>query len=145
MGEEGMKLGRYAYRFTGFVMKKNLQFYLVGVGTLVLNGDGGVSGRHRSSITQLSGHSAKQVMSCFDLEGQLAPKAGGAGDNDLEAAITFRLIEPAGIEQVLKATFSLVPVDVDRFWMISTGAYNDTEKAWANEVVSGEAVWAGEA
>lgn len=138
-----MNHGTYGYQFSGFVMKQGYQYYLVGVGTMLLSADCSVTGNHRSSISRMRGDDSELVTSHFSLEGTFSEKDEGYGIDDLEAQIRFTQLDPkAGTDpQILLGSFSFVPSGRDdRYWLISTGAFNEKENACANEVVRGEAV-----
>ncbi len=135
-----MRTGKYAYQFSGSAMSKGIHFHLVGVGIMTLESGGAISGRHTASLTPLQGMYAAIDVRRFNLVGHYGPRPGGDDDDVLEAQITFTELDNNNTAQVLKAKFSLVPAGENRFWMISTGAFNETSNLAADEVVSGEAV-----
>ena len=139
-----METGKFAYRFSGSAMKMGMEFHLVGVGIMNMDADGKISGFHTASITPLNGSNAAISVSRYTLRGNYGPRKGGFGDDDLKAKITFtseKKDKSGNPVQVLTGTFSMVPAGSgDRFWLISTGAYNETEQTTADEVVSGEAI-----
>lgn len=130
--------GRYGYRFSGFSMKGGCTFYLVGLGVLDLTADGNVAGHQSSTMTQVVTVQASLERGRYILSGTYAPGHDGVW----EATIKFVSEEtgPSGEPvQVLEGTFDFVPTTGDRLLLISTGAYNVTEGAPTDEVMSGEA------
>lgn len=133
--------GAYAYRFSGYAMKKRNQHHLVGVGALKIRADSTITGRHRAALLPLVGSNPTVQKGLYKIGGTLKE----IGEQDLEADMMFtRLPWDATddtFEQKIRGVFSLVPAgDPGRFWMISTYTYNETEKEVAEEVVSGEAI-----
>src|SRR5262245_29807809 len=118
-----MSDGKYAYRFTGFAMKKPaIQCSLVGVGVITLAGNT-ISGFHTAAFTPVT-DCYEVTPGHFTLSGTFGPRAGGNGPEDCEAQITFTQQEKDGTGkplQILAATFAMVPAGgVDGFWLIST-------------------------
>jgi len=143
-----MNEGTYAYRFSGYAVKNNEPWQLVGIGTMTLKADNTITGFHTACSSPMEGFDAALQVGRFSLTGSYGPKKNGFGANDLEASITFTQVETEnGVpKQVLDGTFSLVPAGAaDGFWLISTGAYNNTSRTNAVEVVSGEAMRIGNA
>lgn len=134
--------GEYSYRFSGNAMKDGLPHYIVGAGILAFELNGRVTGAQSSSITRLTGSGATLKNAQFDLLGTY----WSTGKGRWSARVTFTSLsrDAAGRpEQILTGTFDFVSVgDDNRFWMIATGAVNQTtgvDKP-ACEVISGEAV-----
>lgn len=137
-----MIFGTYAYRFNGHALKKKSQHFLVGVGTMTLDAGLKIKGQHRASLLDAKNYAVQT--SAFSLEGTFA-QIDQLG-RDFEAKITFTriLLKEGDKEQVLKATFSLVPAGSSfGFWLISTHTFNVTDGQEAEEVVSGEALLIG--
>jgi len=138
-----MDSGTYSYRFSGSTMKMGKEFFLVGIGIMVLDEVGNVTGHHTSSILPLVGSNAAIQVARFQLTGTYGVRAGGFGQHDLEASITFTEVvqNPNDPAQVLIGTFAMVPAGaLNRLWLISTGAFNQTENSEAHELVTGEAI-----
>ncbi|MEQ1818324.1 MAG: hypothetical protein ABL871_06905 [Terricaulis sp.] len=141
-----MRAGEYAYRFSGYAMQSGDQCHLVGVGTVTLDGKKITKGQHRTYLTTLEGFDPQAQTGHFKLSGSYGPKDGD--EHDVEATITFTSVDldaAGNSKQVLTGTFSLVPAgSADGYWMISTGAHNDTINERAVEVVSGELIRIGD-
>ena len=138
-----MNVGDYAYRFSGFAMERTTPNYLVGVGVMNLDPKNLITGHHTSAVAPIQGTGATLRVAHFSLSGSFGIPSNPMGPNDLEAKITFSQLDTDKDRplQVLAATFALVPAgDLDRFWLISTGACNKTLKQLAIECVTGEAV-----
>ena len=122
-------------------MKNHTEYHLVGVGAIELARNGTAKGFHTSTITPLEGSAAMEARR-FSVAGRIAKRRSGFGPNDLEARVTFTsedTDEKGDPIQILDGCFSLVPAPgEDRYWLISTAAYNKTEDSRATEVVSGE-------
>lgn len=132
--------GKYAYRFNGSAMKLMMEFHLIGVGILELKANGTVSGFHTASITPLKGSNAAIEVTRYTWSGSYGPRQNGLGPEDFEAKVTFTSVGTAPVQK-LEGTFSMVPVDSDRVWLISTGTTNlSPGRTQEDEVVSGEAV-----
>jgi hypothetical protein len=139
--------GLYTYRFGGFSVNKGVPHHVVGVGTMVLkslagSGPGEIkAGTHVSTATQLTGDAVLNT-EAFTLTGTFTPSLLGA--NIWDATITFTstdVDENGDPDEVLEGSFAFVPAGSDdRFWLILTGATNETAGRVADEVVSGEAV-----
>lgn len=124
--------GRYAFRFNGFSMGQNVMpYYIVGLGTFVVDDTGDVTGALKSSITQLAGSQSKMLHSEFSLVGTFSLKTGGAGD----ASILFK-----SPDEEMRGEFDLVAAGPDRFWLISSGGNLMPSFTITDEVVSGEAI-----
>ena len=139
-----MYSGKYAYGFDGTAMQLGNQYHLVGVGMMQIDAQGQITGFHTSTQTLVDGD-AQLTVSRFTLKGTFGPRKEGFGADDLEATITFTSQDKddnGDPRQVLKGTFSAVPNSSgsgEGFWLISTGAYNETTNSPADEVVIGEA------
>ncbi|WP_372784407.1 hypothetical protein [Phenylobacterium sp.] len=143
--------GSYAYRFNGFAVDLAVPSYVIGVGTMTFGPGGSINGYHRSSGTQLGGGGSVMEVAEFTLTGTLGLSAKPYGSQDLEAKITFTMIERRGgapTHQILHGTFHFIPAGGvadpgERFWFISTGATHQTSGLAADEVISGEGVRMG--
>lgn len=135
-----MKDGTYTYRFDGASMANNTPWHLVGLGQMKVT-KGRITGLHRSSILPLKGQDAALTHTAFRLAGKV--KTAGPF---LTATLTFTCTsadsngETLDITQTLTGTFDFVASGKDRYWIISSGAYNETLKSWAAEAVAGEVV-----
>lgn len=133
--------GKYTFRFNGFSMDQDgTTYYIVGLGAFTLDGDGGLKGQQKSSITQISTMGGVLQNASFDMTGSWTLNGAEIGS----AKVVFQ-----STEQTLTGTFDLVPCGPDRYWMISSGATFIRPGApapqTADEVVSGEAVKIGPA
>ena len=145
--------GTYAYRFNGFAVDLAIPSSVIGVGTMILDANGKISGFHRASSTQLAGGGSTIGVAEFKLEGTLSPADRPYGPQDLAAEITFTMIHSYGgapKEQVLLGRFHFIAAGGEkdpgeRFWFISAGAEHLHTKALADEVISGEGVRVGPA
>jgi len=126
--------GNYAHRFSGFSMDNDTPFYVVGVGLIQLKSDGTLSGRQKSSTTQIAGQGASLMHASFTLSGKWTDNADGTGSVE----ITF-----TSSNETMTGTFDFVSAGSDRLWLISSGATLAPNNQAADEVVTGEAVRIG--
>ena len=127
--------GSYAFRFDGFTMTNNILYSLRGLGQFELDQNGKLSGKHRSSITQLQGQDAALQTSVYTLKGQIKPDSNG-----MVADINFTNAGGFGAN-VDGKFFVLVATNPHRLWFISSGAtLPDSKNAPAVETVSIEAI-----
>ena len=106
--------GKFAFRFSGFSMKNNILYYLVGVGQFELDAEGKLSGEHRSSITALQGQNAKLEAGRYALTGEISLN-DGTGD----AKIHFDDQTGQGLN--LDGEFYVVAAgSADRLWLVSS-------------------------
>lgn len=68
--------GKFAFRFSGFAMKYNILYNLVGVGTFTIDEQGNLDGGHRSTLTALQGQKAKLERGEYRLNGKISLKDG---------------------------------------------------------------------
>lgn len=135
-----MRDGTYAYKFDGRSMAYGTPYAIVGIGRMTIV-KGKISGEHQSTVVPLKGQSAALSTTSFNLTG--TAKASGAL---VTAEIAFKFTKgsqngkPLKVDQTLTGTFAFTPSGKDRYWLISTGAYNKTLASWAAEAVSGELV-----
>ena len=140
--------GTYAYRFSGFAVVEGIACSVVGIGTMDIDTSGNITGNQTSSATQLKGDAAVIEVGTYSLAGTVGAARKGSGAGALEATITFTMTWGNGngpAKQTLKGTFSIVPCGGvadpgEKFWLISTGAREETQGVDADEVVSGEAI-----
>lgn len=136
-----MRAGTYAYRFSGYAMKKKREHHLVGIGTMQLHPDFSITGQHRAALLTFVSDLPVQ-RGLYDITGTYEQLDDDG--RDFEAEITFTRKpwdDDDTIKQVIVGTFSLVPAGgADGFWLISTHTFNETEGEEAEEVVSGEAI-----
>ena len=129
-------VGKYAYRFNGYVMAYNIRYYSVGVGLFEIHGHGQISGRHRSSLSPLQGQQACLTTGVYDLKGTIKVDRSGTGD----AGIRFTKVSGEG-QDVDGKFFVQVAGSADRLWFISSGATLPNSKGVeADELVTLEAV-----
>ncbi len=140
--------GTYAYRFGGFSVHRGVPHHVVGTGTMTMTWDASArrgkvtDGLHVSTATQLTGDAAVLGTKAFKLTGSFVQAPAGGHIWIADIVFTSTDLNDAGTpNQVLDGSFAFVPAgDDSRFWLISTGAKNETAHRKADEVVSGEAV-----
>jgi hypothetical protein len=129
-------VGKYAYRFTGYVMKFNVRYYLVGVGIFEIDADGRLSGSHQSSLSPLQGQEAALTTGAYNLAGLITVDANGTGN------ATIHFVKTGGDGENVDGKFFVQAAgSADRLWLISAGAtLPNSHDAPADELVTLEAV-----
>jgi hypothetical protein len=126
--------GTFAYRFSGFTMKQERQWWLTGVGRFDIDAKGKLTGAHSSAIMVLKGSDAEVRKGEYSLDGTITMKGDGSGN----AEILFTKTRGGGLD--VRGWFSvMLGGDKDHLWFISAGAVSDSGEA-AHESVTLEAV-----
>jgi hypothetical protein len=129
--------GSYTFRFDGFNVTNNILFSLRGLGQFKMDQNGKLSGKQRSSITQLQGQDATLQTSAYNLEGKIS-----LDTNELIAEIDFTKTDGYG-RDVHGKFYVTASVNPPRLWLISSGATLAGSNTPAVETVSVEAVRMG--
>jgi hypothetical protein len=130
--------GRFAYRFSGYAMPTARPYFLTGLGHFQIDPNGNLTGTHRSAIMPIQGQGAKLANGAYELTGTISIRSDRTGD----ASILFTKTEGGGLN-VQGKFYVLVAENVDRLWMISSGAVVPETGAQAEELVTLEAVRVG--
>ncbi len=109
--------GTFAYRFNGYAIRQNRPFYLLGVGQLMIDRQGNITGEHQSAATAMQGQDATVMTGKYKLNGMMVVASNGAG----EAGIFFNKADGQG-KNVVGGFYVQVAGDVDRIWMMSSKA-----------------------
>lgn len=127
--------GTFAFRFSGYVMAQDRPFYLTGLGKFQVDANGNLTGAQRSAITPIQGQGASLATGAYDLKGTISVRNDGTG----EASILFTKTSGSG-RNVNGQFYVLLVGNVDRLWMISSGATVPETGEQADELVDLEAV-----
>jgi hypothetical protein len=132
--------GTDAIHFDGFSMVNfgggPIPYYLVGNGLVTLNSNGTLEGKQTSSTTPLSGATAQILVCTYSLSGTYVVNSDGTGTATIDFTPTGTSIANCATET---GTFSLVVVNPEHLWLISTGATSPNGPL-PDEVVKIEAV-----
>jgi hypothetical protein len=127
--------GRFAFRFSGFSMRNNILYNLVGVGQFEVDPEGKLLGAHRSSLSPLQGQRAQLYAGDYALNGDVSLSDDGVTGY---ARIFFKDKTEKGND--LHGEFYLaIGGSADRLWLVSSRA-EMPHGIPADELVSLEAI-----
>jgi hypothetical protein len=127
--------GEFAFKFNGSAIVLNVLWHVFGVGHFEIKPDGGIIGRHRSSISPVQGQAAQIINAAYSLDGNCYLDSG-----EISASINFT--KTSGKGRNVKAKFYVqVAGTTDRLWFITSNAtLLPDETTLVDEFVTLEAV-----